>query len=42
MKEDEMGGVCSTLGEKLDMHTEFWSEYMKKRDHLGDLDGAGE
>jgi hypothetical protein len=31
-----MGGACSTMRE-MEMHTMFWMEKLKERDHLEDL-----
>jgi hypothetical protein len=36
MKEDEMGGACSTQ-ERLEICTKFWSKNLKGRDHSDDL-----
>jgi hypothetical protein len=37
MKGDEMGRACGMHGEKRELHIDFWSENLKKRDHLEDL-----
>jgi hypothetical protein len=34
--EDEMGGACSTW-ERCEMHTKFWLENLKGRNHLEEL-----
>jgi hypothetical protein len=35
-----MGGSCSTNG-RGDMRTKFWSENLKRREHLEDLGADG-
>jgi hypothetical protein len=41
IKEDEIGGACSTNGGKGIVHTGFWLENLRERDHLEDpgMDG---
>jgi len=38
--EDEMGRACNTHGRD-EMHTKFWSENVKGRDHSEDLSTDG-
>jgi hypothetical protein len=37
IKEDEIGGACSTNVIRCEMHTKFWSENLKRRDHPEEL-----
>jgi hypothetical protein len=37
LKEDEMGGTCSTPGTDEEIHRVVWLENMKGRKHLEDL-----
>jgi len=41
MKEDKMGGECSTHGIDEKCLTIFWLENLKGREHLEDLDIHG-
>jgi hypothetical protein len=40
MKGDEVGGAC-TKWERLEMHTKFYSDDLKRRNYLEDLDVYG-
>jgi hypothetical protein len=36
MEKSELGGACSTYGEKAKVYTGFWWENLRKRGHLED------
>jgi hypothetical protein len=36
--KDEMSGACSTRGKNLRKSNKIWSENVKRKDHLRDLD----